>query len=73
MRFAAVGAPGGRGAGRWATKFERVVAGPPVVELLAVGMLRGMGGGARGFSKLVSWFEGKRGLVGGLVIVERCE
>ncbi len=43
------------------------------MKLLAVGMLRGMGGGARGFSKLVSWFEGKRGLVGGLVMVERCE
>lgn len=41
--------------------------------LLAVGVLRGIGGGARGFSKLVSWLEGKRGLVGGLVMVERCE
>lgn len=73
MRFAAVGAPGGRGAGRWATRFDWVIGGGPVVKLLAVGMLRGIGGGARGFSKLVSWFEGKRGLVGGLVMVERCE
>lgn len=28
----------------------------------------GTGGGARGFSKLVSWFDGKRGLAGGLII-----
>jgi len=34
------------------------------------GMLRGIGGGARGFSKLPSWCVfGKRGLTGGLLMV----
>jgi len=41
------------------------------LKALGFGTLRGIGGGARGFSKLVSWFDGKRGLAGGLAIVER--
>ena len=34
------------------------------------GTLLGIGGGARGFSKLPSALVGKRGLTGGLFIVE---
>lgn len=42
------------------------------LKALGLGTLRGIGGGARGCSKAVSWFEGNRGLDGGLVMVERC-
>jgi hypothetical protein len=55
-------APGGRGAGRFGTN-----AAPTGGELGTGDVrLRGMGGGARGFSKLSSPFRGKRGLCGGL-------
>jgi hypothetical protein len=33
---------------------------------------RGIGGGARGFSKLLSWFWGNRGLWGGEMIEVPC-
>jgi hypothetical protein len=59
--------PGGRGAGRWGIKtlpFEMGERGAPP----RVGVLRGMGGGARGFSKLSMVLLGKRGLCGGLIM-----
>lgn len=55
-RFPAVVLPGGLGAGRPGT----ILAPPPLSRC------RGIGGGARGFSKLPSWFWGKRGEAGGL-------
>lgn len=56
------GAPGGLGAGRAGTR-EPFICGE-----LGMGevRLRGIGGGARGFSKLSSPLRGKRGLCGGL-------
>lgn len=53
---------GGFGGARLGTK-------PPTAGVAAEGP-RGIGGGARGFSKLPSWFCGKRGLVGGDVRAE---
>lgn len=62
-----MGGPGGLGAGRLGIRlllprecFIAVGFGP--------GVLRGIGGGARGFSKLPSEFCGNRGLSGGLII-----
>jgi len=64
----AIGVVGGFGAARLGTKLLNAVARfgergptPPIPG----GALRGMGGGALGFSKLPSWFCGKRGLAGG--------
>ena len=73
MRFVGGDAPGGRGAGRPGTRLGWLAFGVIGVKPAGGGMLRGIGGGARGFSKLVSWFEGKRGLAGGLVTVEICD
>lgn len=54
-------APGGFGAARVGTRE------PAGAAAAAAGAARGIGGGARGFSKLPSWFCGKRGLVEGEV------
>ncbi len=59
-------APGGRGGGRAGIISEGCAEDPWGVYGLDPGVLRGIGGGALGFSKLLSWFEGKRGLAGGL-------
>lgn len=56
-------APGGFGAARVGTRE------PAGAAAVAAGAARGIGGGARGFSKLPSWFCGKRGLVEGEVTV----
>jgi hypothetical protein len=40
---------------------------PGEKEFVAERFFCGIGGGARGFSKLCSWFGGKRGLIGGLI------
>lgn len=55
-------APGGLGAGRLGTR------DPLTCGEFGTGdvRLRGIGGGARGFSKLSRSFRGKRGLWGGL-------
>lgn len=55
--------PGGRGAGRWGIMVEPFTLGEGEVGPDGrPGVLRGIGGGARGFSKLSSVFVGKRGL-----------
>lgn len=61
--------PGGRGAGRPGI-MTGWFGGRPFSVALMPGMLLGIGGGARGFSKLPSWCVfGKRGLTGGLDMV----
>ena len=60
--------PGGLGAGRCGI----IAPGPAcdevgVLTALLPGVLRGIGGGARGFSKLSCVLTGKRGLAGGLI------
>lgn len=59
IRFGDVTAPpGGLGAGLWGIILTPTDHG--------VDVRCGIGGGARGFSKLASWFDGNRGLAGGL-------
>lgn len=61
--------PGGLGAGRCGIS----IGGPldcdktGVLAALFPGVLLGIGGGARGFSKLSCVLTGKRGLAGGLI------
>ena len=59
-----MGTDGGFGAGRIWTRLviDDEMVGDERFGLVAA---RGIGGGARGFSKLPSWFCGKRGLTGG--------
>lgn len=57
--------PGGRGAGRWGTN-PAPLGGGDTSPCDNPVLLRGIGGGARGFSKLSIVLLGKRGLCGGL-------
>lgn len=75
VRLAVFAVAGAGGAGRPGIKLGWLIELVNCIGGLAPGTLRGtvwgMGGGARGFSKLAPWLEGKRGLAGGLVMVER--
>ena len=74
-RFAVFAARGAAGAGRpgtmlgWFMGLLNCIGGLDGGALL--GMVWGTGGGALGFSKLPPILDGKRGLIGGLVIVAR--
>lgn len=60
------GCPGGFGAARLGM---RLVIDPDTLgDIAPGGPPRGIGGGARGFSKLLSWFCGNLGLAGGEIM-----
>jgi hypothetical protein len=66
IRLTDCAAPGGFGAGLFGTRLPLIWAGFGEAMPGDV-MLRGIGGGARGFSKLSRSFRGNRGLWGGLM------